>query len=123
MVLELVRLKTRIDAEIDPFVLGVVDIWHEGPSWPGVGRVHHLWPRLWMSSWQGVFGAAVICVSLEAAQGQVLMLQKMPALVQDICWACRNFNRGPKRARWNIYRGEEPSVLVPCVIDDWDSWE
>ena len=55
----------------------------------------------------------------------------MPAMMMDICLACRFHDYGPALPRWNIYRGEErlryypdvqdyPSRVIPCFVQKWD---
>jgi len=56
----------------------------------------------------------------------------MPALVNDLCVACRYFDYGANTPRWNIYRGEDrakyypgismyPRRFVPGFV--WDFWD
>ena len=55
-----------------------------------------------------------------------------PAMINDICTACRYFDWGANTPRWNIYRGEEhpkfypgfhlyPPRMIPCFFMPW--WE
>ena len=55
-----------------------------------------------------------------------------PAMINDICTACRYWDYGSNMPRWNIYRGEEhpkfipefheyPARMIPCFFMPW--WE
>jgi len=39
----------------------------------------------------------------------------MPALVNDLCVACRYFDYGANTPRWNIYRGEDRAKYYPGI--------
>lgn len=53
-----------------------------------------------------------------------------PAMINDICKACRYWDYGANLPRWNIYRGEErpkfipgfheyPARMIPCFFMPW----
>jgi len=111
------RMKTRV--EIDFWTSAVIEVYHEGADWPGPGRRHLLQVLPFYASFQGAYGACVWTPTDEIAASIITYLRANPLVIQDICGGCRGWNRGPRRPRWNIYRGEEPPFIVPAFIEDW----
>jgi len=67
----------------------------------------------------GISDCAFWTITLIRATHAAAWFVALPLLIQDICPICHPTRRVPNCPRFNIYRGQNPSTIVPCVLEDW----
>ena len=67
----------------------------------------------------GISDCAFWTITLDCAIAAAAMFVGLPLLVQDICPICHPYRAVGNVPRFNIYRGLNPSIIVPCVLEDW----
>lgn len=112
-------MKTGFIEPLDPFVAGVIEIYHEGDLYPGPDRRHLLQACLMIEGFSGIYGAQIWAPDLATAQQLIKYAATLPGVIQDICRVCHPDRYGSNRPRWNIHHNGLPAILTPCVIEDW----
>ncbi len=122
--------KIRVYSIFDPDIIGSVMVHHFffiDPYEPGAYHtVYAYLPEEYaptVHAWQ-------TCVNYDHGLLAAQSWAGRPAMINDICLACRYWAFGANLPRWNIYRGEErpkydplfaeyPAHFVPCFFMPW----
>lgn len=122
--------KIRVHPIDDPKVIGFLEVIHhywDDPYEPGA--YHSIYPYRLDELPPGLH-AFQTCVNYAHGLIAARDWAGLPAMINDICLACRYYDWGARLPRWNIYRGEEhpkyypllqdyPARLIPCFAQSW----